>query len=265
MNSSQIPIQNASIDDLLFRGKNKAYGAYQIRKSYPDHIRRSMFYLLVLTLFVFLLGLMISKIPKTSISHSFSNKETVLRRYQSYSPPQKAKPKSKMVSTNTNIAPTIVSVAQVEVETKHTSILSTNSVSTENESLDASSNSGNTGTTPSSASERIETITNIVVDFAEKMPEFPGGEDKMLQYLGSKLKNSAYLQEQGIFGEIFIEFIVNEDGSLSDFSVVKSLDPILDRSAMNAAKSMPKWIPGENGGHPVKVRLQLPIIFAEPD
>ena len=95
----------------------------------------------------------------------------------------------------------------------------------------------------------------------ETVPVFPGGEAGMMKYLSDNIKYPAEAQEAGIEGRVFTRFIVNEDGSVSDVEILRSVHPLLDAEAVRVVKAMPKWTPGKAGGKAVKVRYSLPLIF----
>lgn len=98
--------------------------------------------------------------------------------------------------------------------------------------------------------------------FVEQMPEFPGGQAKMMEYLS---KNIHYPQEaikSGISGPVYLKFIVTEIGEIEQVEVVRKLNPLLDREAVRVVKSMPKWKPGKQNGKAVRVYYTLPIRFA---
>jgi periplasmic protein TonB len=100
-----------------------------------------------------------------------------------------------------------------------------------------------------------------IFQVVEQMPEFPGGMQKLLEYLGKNIHYPTMAQENGIQGRCIIEFVVNKDGSIVDPKVVKSLDPSCDKEAMRVVKSMPKWKPGLQRGKPVRVRYTVPVSF----
>ncbi len=100
-----------------------------------------------------------------------------------------------------------------------------------------------------------------IFQVVEQMPEFPGGMNKLLEYLGKNIKYPSIAQENGIQGRCIIEFVVNRDGSIVDPKVIKSLDPSCDKEAMRVIKAMPKWKPGLQRGKPVRVRYTVPVQF----
>ena len=97
---------------------------------------------------------------------------------------------------------------------------------------------------------------------AEKMPEYPGGMNALYAFLVDNLKYPAYCRKKGIEGRVLVKFVINEDGTVSDLTIKKSVDPLLDEEALRVLHLMPKWIPGQQEGKYVKVQYALPIRFS---
>ena len=92
----------------------------------------------------------------------------------------------------------------------------------------------------------------------EKMPRFNGDLNKWLR---KNLRSPARCAEMGIGGKVFVEFVVEKDGSISSINVVRSADPDLSQEAIRVVKAMPKWIPGMQRDKAVRVRFTIPITF----
>ncbi|WP_025799159.1 energy transducer TonB [Hoylesella saccharolytica] len=103
--------------------------------------------------------------------------------------------------------------------------------------------------------------TNFVYNVVEEMPTFPGGQQKLLEYISENLQYPKELAEICVQGRVICSFIVERDGSLSNIKVERKVDPFLDREALRLVKSMPRWKPGKQQGVPVRVRYLLPIKF----
>lgn len=95
----------------------------------------------------------------------------------------------------------------------------------------------------------------------EDMPEFPGGQAALLEYLRKNIKYPSICRENGIQGRVLIQFIVNKDGSIVDPEVVKSVNPYLDKEALRVISTMPSWKPGSQRGKPVRVKFTVPVNF----
>ena len=99
------------------------------------------------------------------------------------------------------------------------------------------------------------------LSFAEVMPEFPGGYSKMAQFIMENLIYPIDAKEMDIQGKVYVQFVVNEDGRVSDCKLLRGLYPSIDREALRVAGKMPNWTPGENQGKKVKVKMVIPVKF----
>ncbi len=100
-----------------------------------------------------------------------------------------------------------------------------------------------------------------ILNVAEKMPQFPGGESELLKFVSRSVIYPVTAQEKKIMGDVVVQFVVEKDGSLSNIKVVSPTDPSLDKESIRVIESMPKWTPGENKGKVVRVKYTLPIRF----
>jgi TonB family protein len=95
----------------------------------------------------------------------------------------------------------------------------------------------------------------------EKMPEFPGGPTKMMEYIKNHLQYPNEAKERNLEGKVYIKFVVNPDGSLTEFKILKTADVIFNQPSLAVLSNMPKWIPGEQGGKKVKVYTIIPFNY----
>jgi protein TonB len=111
--------------------------------------------------------------------------------------------------------------------------------------------------------ELSDSTSNLVFTVVEQMPDFPGGEKKMAKYIKKNVKHPPAAYKEGRAGVSYINFIVEKDGSLSNIRILKGASggTDLDEEALRVVKSMPKWKPGKQNGHAVRVAYNLPIRF----
>ena len=100
-----------------------------------------------------------------------------------------------------------------------------------------------------------------IFQVVEEQPMFPGGMEEMMKFLQQNIKYPIEAQEQGKQGRVIVQFVVNKDGSISNDSVIRSVDPLLDAEALRVVRSMPNWKPGKQRGKEVRVRFTLPVSF----
>ena len=95
----------------------------------------------------------------------------------------------------------------------------------------------------------------------EEMPEFPGGEGKLLQFIAENVRLPKCVTDAGVKGRCVVEFVVEKDGSLSDIKIVRSLHKDCDAEAIRVLQTMPRWKPGMERGKPVRVKYTVPVEF----
>ncbi len=100
-----------------------------------------------------------------------------------------------------------------------------------------------------------------IFDVVENMPEFPGGQAALMQFLAKNIKYPTIAQENGTQGRVIIQFVVNRDGTIVDARVARGVDPYLDKEALRVVNSMPKWKPGMQRNKPVRVKYTVPVMF----
>ena len=105
---------------------------------------------------------------------------------------------------------------------------------------------------------------NRAFDVVEQMPQFPGGHSKLLEYITRNLKYPAEAEMNCTQGRVIATFVVEEDGSISNAKIVRSIDPLLDAEALRIINTMPKWQPGMQNGKAVRVKYTIPISFNLP-
>lgn len=109
----------------------------------------------------------------------------------------------------------------------------------------------------------VEEEVEEVLPFAviEDKPVFPGGDAELLKYLATETQYPVIARENGIEGKVFVSFVIDKDGSVTDVKILRGVDPYLDKEAMRVVRSMPNWKPGKQRGKSVKVQYQLPLNF----
>ena len=104
-----------------------------------------------------------------------------------------------------------------------------------------------------------------VYQIVEQMPEFPGGAAELYHYISKNIRYPQEAKEKGIQGRVFIGFIVEKDGSISNVRNLRGVDSELDAEAIRVIQSLPKWKPGKHNGEFVRVSYQIPIVFKLED
>lgn len=104
-----------------------------------------------------------------------------------------------------------------------------------------------------------ETGDDDIFQIVEDVPTFPFGD--VSKWIAKNVKYPQIAAENNIQGKVFMNFVIEKDGSITDVKVLRGVDPALDKEAIRVIKSMPKWKPGKQRGKPVRVSFNLPITF----
>ncbi|MCK4661782.1 MAG: energy transducer TonB [Bacteroidales bacterium] len=108
--------------------------------------------------------------------------------------------------------------------------------------------------------EKDEAVFIIV----EEMPEFPGGDSALQKYICENLKYPETAKENGISGNVFVEFLIDKKGKVKDAKILRGVEPSLDKEALRVIKNLPKWKPGKQRGELVDVLFTIPVKFELP-
>ena len=261
--------------DLVFEGKNQAYGAYQLRKDTGKRNLKALITMFVL--FAIIAAIVIAKVQiENAIARNVAMETDVelskLAEKKEAKVEKKEEPKiekvevEKVKSSVKFTAPEIKKDEEVKPEEE---LKSQEDLSKTNTAIGAFDVKGN----DEAAGEVLKAKEVIaqpeppkeeetkVFDVVEQMPSFPGGQSALLQYLSSNIKYPVVAEENGVQGRVIVTFVVERDGSITDVRVVKSVDPSLDKEAQRVVKSMPKWIPGKQNGSAVRVKYTVPVTF----
>lgn len=122
-------------------------------------------------------------------------------------------------------------------------------------------NKQHTDTVSDNSSTAVEPRTTNVCDDVDEIPSFPGGEEKLYEFLAQNTHYPADARENGVQGRVIVTFIIEADGTITDVEVVKSTNPVFDEEAKRVIRRMPKWEPGKQKGSAVRSRFNIPITF----
>ena len=98
-------------------------------------------------------------------------------------------------------------------------------------------------------------------DVVEQMPEYPGGLPELMKYISMNVHYPEAAMKTGTQGRVLVQFIVEEDGTVSEAKVLKKVNDDLDAEALRVVNAMPKWTPGRQNGQPVRVKYTMPVTF----
>ena len=261
--------------DLVFEGKNQAYGAYQLRKN--TGIRNLKALAVMFAAFLIIAGIVYAKV---SIENYIASKNAAIEadvELQSLAEKKEIKEEKKdepevekieVERVKSSVAFTVPEIKKDEEVKEDQEMKSQDDLAETNTAIGAFTVEGNDETAEVkhveekiAEPEPVKEEETKVFDVVEQMPSFPGGPSALMQYLSSNIKYPVVAEENGVQGRVVCTFVVEKDGSITDVRVVKSVDPSLDKEAMRVVKSMPKWIPGKQNGSAVRVKYTVPVTF----
>lgn len=260
-----------TIDDLLFRGKNKSYGAYQLRQEYEHRLRRAFFlFMASLTSISVIVPVYNALMGNFIIVDEGSNPIGPVYNPNEFTEFEIEKPKVEIpkaaqdVKSIISVQPDIVANAPTADNKTTMDILDSDAAisSIDNQGTDIPKPSADpivVAHISSQSSPLTVSDPNIVFDIVEEEPRFPGDLNK---FLIPRMEFPPICQELGYTKEIVVVgFVVNEDGRISNIHLEKAGHESFNEQALKAVRSMPKWIPGSNNGHNVKVNMSIPFNF----
>lgn len=275
---SKIDLYDPKWVDMVFDGRNQAYGAYKLRKNISKrNVMAIIIMLLIAAIIASVLGVnAIIEANKQKVAVTTGvNLAQLAQQKKKAKVEKKVQPKVekkqeevKQVKSSIKFtAPVIKKDEDVkpEDEMKSQSDLRSNNIAIGAFNVQGNDEGGQvlkaTQTIITQEPPKHEEVSNKVFDVVEQMPSFPGGNGALMQYLANNIKYPVVAQENGVQGRVVVSFVVERDGSITDVNIVRSVDPSLDREAQRVVRSMPRWNPGKQNGSAVRVKYNVPVSF----
>ena len=267
--------------DMVFAGKNKEYGAYQLRKGTSGRNIKALLILVIAAALVggFLAWKVIEQkqaeeqqaymeaMELANLQKQAKKEEKKKEQVKPKIEPKKEIPVAR--ETQKFTAPVIKKdelvkeenqVKQMDKLDDKVAVGSEDKEGVKDRTVEAVRSEIAVAAPPPPPAPKPEVATKVF-DVVEEMPSFPGGSAALMSYLSSNTKYPVVAQENGVQGRVIISFVVERDGSISDVKVARSVDPSLDREAQRVVKSMPRWTPGKQNGQTVRVKYTVPVVF----
>lgn len=260
--------------DLVFEGRNQAYGAYKLRKGTTKRNIWSIVIVFLAAVLLFL-GLQLQKMAQANktventqaveLSSLEQKKKEAKVEKKEIIKTEPEKVVEKVKSSVKFTAPVIKKDSEVKEEDE----IKLEEVEKSNKAIGSFTVEGNdeVGGEVLKAKDDIKAPEppkheeNKIFTVVEQMPMYPGGDAALMQYLSSNIHYPAVAAENGVQGRVVVGFVVERDGSITDVNVMRSVDPSLDREAVRVVKNMPRWTPGKQNGSAVRVKYQVPVTF----
>jgi protein TonB len=249
--------QNAARAELVFENRNKEYGAYDIRKWYEPRLNRAFIFSTIGFVLLILSPLIIKLFSKSETDAAKSKSEVVVNLTEppplDETPPPPPPPPPQPLKETVKFVPPVVKDAPVEEEPPPQEKLAETTVSTETHEGEK--------TEELPPEEPTDPDAGKVFLVVEEMPQFPGGDASLFKYLHDNIKYPPIARENGIQGKVYVTFVVNETGKITDAKVIRGIGGGCDEEALRVVRAMPDWKIGKQNGRPVKVQYNLPINF----
>lgn len=271
---SKIDLISNAWCDLVFEGKNQAYGAYKLRKGTSKRNLWSIIIVLIAAVAIFS-AIAIKNVIEanqkvavtTAVELSKIDKTPKVEKKKAAPKIEQPKVVEKVKSSIKFTAPVIKEDSEVKPEEEMKTQEDLQKTKT---TIGAFTVVGNDeiGGEVLKAKEEIaqpeppkNEEENKVFDVVEEQPSFPGGQGALMSWLHDNIKYPVVAAENGIQGKVIVQFIVGKNGSISNVKVLRSVDPSLDKEAVRVVSNMPNWTPGKQNGASVNVRFTLPVTF----
>ena len=269
---------------LVFANRNQNYGAYQLRRKSADTLLKALFITAPLFIGVFVGPSVVAALKGDEVVVEKPTERVVeidniiheLKPKVEEPKPAEAKPleqaapktiapKAKTVGMTDNIK--VVSDDLVKTqpptsdELKDAVIASTTEAGVLSKGGNANLGSETGGESGLGTGTGTKGNGDEILSFAENSPEFPGGMDAWAKYIQKNLRYPSMAQEEGIGGKVFVSFVVEKDGTITDVKVTRGIGYGCDEEAMRVIKKSPRWKAGMQNNLPVRVRYNMPISY----
>lgn len=260
-----------SLDDIVFEGRNKAYGAYVLRQTYGQHVRKASVIGVSLAALLLAVPVVVQRIwpaaPPVIEVPLPTPVVTLIRDPTIEQPAQPIEPAAHptVVVTPPRTFPSRIvpdeQAPTTEPDDQITAPVVDGPVVVGTVPQAGTGGAVGSGTgNDTAARPAAPTVTEPFIH-VEEMPEFAGGTAALTKYLQRNLHYPPQALRAGVEGKVFISFTVNADGSIQDVTVLKGLGFGTDEEASRVIRQMPAWKPGYQNHHAVPVRYSLPITF----
>lgn len=266
--------------DLVFEGKNKDFGAYEMRKNSDRRHNLAMIAVVIVILLLFGLGLLVNTVIKSVEARPEDANEQAMAAFpeevveeEPEEEPQRIE-EEKPEALPEEILNTVkmAEVKFVADEEVKEDIKSQDEIKETETAVGATNfDQGTDDLTKTVREHKDEVIVEEkkpeppkkeeIFTAVEQPPQFPGGEAALLKYIADHIRYPAAAQENGIQGRVVVQFVVTKDGSIGQVKVVRGKDPDLDKEAKRVVRTLPRFVPGKMNGNNVSVWYTLPINF----
>jgi periplasmic protein TonB len=246
-----------SLNDIVFELRNKEYGAYKLRKKYNRNVLIGVLVGLLILCTAVITPHLYAKAMESKKAREERQVEMIMENLdqptEQVAPPPPPPPPAEAQQQNRYVPPVVVDSVKPE---DNVQLMTADQATVEvvnEEFIEAVEE-----VKEEVQEEEAEPEPFVVV---EEMPEFPGGDVELLKYIFEHTNYPEVAKENNIQGKVIVRFCVTAKGTVSQISILKGVDPELDKEAMRVVSTLPPFKPGKQGGKPVPVWYMVPITY----
>jgi protein TonB len=259
-----------SQDEIIFINRNQDYGAFDLRRSYNENVRRAILSTIFFTAFAVgyqAISARLHLIHEQKVIDTIVS-PTRIEDLQVTVPILPKKPNLPQPPKGISNAAT-VAMGERRPVSDHLAAADTTAPPEPEVTISDHTQAGQAGetpglpaaTAPAAIPAQVPSRQSEPVSWAEVMPEFPGGEQALLGFIRKNLNYPSYESENNIQGKAIVSFIIDEKGKVNDVKIVRSVSSGIDRESIRVIKMLPDFSPGLQSGRHVKVRYVIPLDF----
>ncbi|MDE6418359.1 MAG: energy transducer TonB [Duncaniella sp.] len=278
--AKDVDLSSSEWIDLIFEGKNKDFGAYQLRKESARRHNRAMLVIIIVLVAVGLLGLLANTVLQGSEARPEDQIEQAMIDYtadeQEDEPEEEENQRVEEQQPEALPEEILNTVKATELQiTRDEEVVE--EIKSQDELKDTDTAVGTADFDKGTDDLNVvrEYKEEVIVEekkpapvdddkvweVVEQKPQFPGGDAALMKWLGEHIKYPPMAAENNIQGRVTVQFVVTKTGAVGEVKVVRGKDPDLDKEAVRVVKSLPKFVPGKMNGHAVNVWYTLPVQF----
>jgi protein TonB len=255
-------IRTESLTELVFKGRNRSYGSYQLRKRYLKTLTVAAVTGIFIFLLVVIIPLLVYMFREVKLGLDMEYMYEV--EYIPIAPPEDAElVELAKVHTMPPEVPKLAPIVSDTISPEEEIEPSVVEPEQEEESpLESDSTSYGTGGDDTGRQANTDTILATTIDV---YPRYPGGEKARLYYLRRNVSYPKEAVDNKIQGVVIVVFVVEADGSVTNVKILQGIGGGCDEEAIKVTREMPRWSPGKRSGRPVRVLVKMPIVFGFPE
>ena len=280
--AKDVDLSSKEWTDLVFEGRNKDFGAYQLRSTSVQRHNKSVIYTLIGAALIVLASWGVMKvqnlIAERQLALEAEQEEVIVEMAQDEPEPEPEQQKLEQPKPEVLPEEVLKSVKVTELKiVQDEQVKKEDEIKTQDELKETDTAFGqkdnDKGTEDRNVTKTLkeevvveekkveEKKVEEIFKSVEQMPEFPGGNAALQKYLASHIQYPPQAAENGKEGKVIVQFVVEKDGHIGEVKIARGVDKDLDREAMRVCKTLPKFTPGRQNGQPVRVWFTLPVTF----